>query len=100
MSEKELVQDLVPTDRELELLDCIVGMMVQASAIEADGLINDQALSAYESAEAILAEYGLLIEVRWQDCGLLTRKDKQGRYPGTYFNEEKFRKIAERMRDI
>lgn len=91
---------LVSTAREFELLDCIVGMMVQASAIEADGLINDQALSAYEAAEGVLADYGLLVEVRWQNCGLLTRKDKQGRYPGTYFNEEKFRKIAERMRGV
>lgn len=92
--------NLITASDEFRFIDCIVCMTVQAGAIEADGLIDDQSLSAYENAEAILADYGLLIEVRWQDCGLLTRKDKQGRYPGTYFNEEKFRKIAERMRGI
>lgn len=91
---------LITASDEFKFINCIVGMMVQAGAIEADGLINDHAVSAYENAKAILANYDLLIEVRWQDCGLLTRKDKQGRYPGTYFNEEKFRKIAERMRGI
>lgn len=88
-------QTTAPTSSELSLLDCIVGMMVQAGVIDDDDLVYNQGLSAYEHAESVLDDYGLLIEVHWRSCGILTRKDPCGRYPGTYFEAHKFNKMKQ-----
>lgn len=88
------IQDSVPTARELILLDCIIGAMVQAGVIDEGDAMDNQGLSAYEHAEVVLAEYGLLIEVDWRDCSINTRRDPHGRYPGTYFDSIKFRKLT------
>lgn len=86
--------------REFELLECIIGMSVQSGVIENNNEIDDQGLSAYEEAARVLELYDLTIEVRWQDCSIISNRNKDGRTPGTYFNAEQFNLLQQSMRDL
>jgi hypothetical protein len=77
------------TKERNELLSCIAWMAVQCGMVGEDNAIDNMCLSAYESAEAILIEHGLAYEVVWQECSILTSKNKKNQMPGTYLDIDK-----------
>lgn len=85
------------TDKDLkECLVVLVDTLIEAGVIDGlDGTIDHQGFSAYEFAEALLFQHNLAFTVSWRECGVLTRKDIEGRTPGTYLNILEFNKLKE-----
>lgn len=85
------------SDKDLtECLVILVESLIQAGVINGlNGTIDNHCLSAYEFAEALLFQHNLAFTVSWRECGVLTRKDIEGRTPGTYLNILEFNKLKE-----
>ena len=77
-----------------DLIICIVEMARQDGMIDDYGELNNMGLSAYETAESILVDLDLTIKVRWQECSIITLRDRSGRMPGIYFDQEKFNRLC------